>query len=227
MKKEDAAVVLISGGLDSSVLLHDCARHYSRIFALAVSYGQKHERELACARYQAEAVGASFTESDLSAFGQALHGASTLLQAGEKVPDLKDIPEAFRDQPSTYVPNRNMVLLSFAAAFAEAHGASDLYYGAQAQVEYGYWDCTEAFVEKMNAVLSLNRREPITVHAPFMHHTKSQIVQLGLELKVDFSKTWSCYAGGDKPCGICPTCVERNAAFHALGLVDPLLDDRP
>lgn len=223
MEKKDAALVLVSGGLDSTVLLHYCSRHYKKLYALAVSYGQRHERELTCARYQAEQVGASFTEADLNVFGQLLQGGSTLLQAGAEVPELSTIPEELRDQPSTYVPNRNMVLLSFAAAFAEARQVQDIYYGAQAQVEYGYWDCTENFVEKMNAVLALNRREPVQIHAPFMHDKKEDIVRRGLQLGVDFSQTWSCYTGGKQPCGTCPTCVERNAAFAALNMVDPLI----
>ena len=193
MEKKEAALILVSGGLDSTVLLHSCSRHYEKLYALAVSYGQRHERELACARYQAGEVNADFTEADLKVFGQALQGGSTPLQSGEEVPELNTIPEALRDQPSTYVPNRNMVLLSFSAAFAEARQVQDIYYGAQAQVEYGYWDCTADFVEKMNAVLALNRRDPVHIHAPFMEYRKEEIVRLGLELKVDFAQTWSCY----------------------------------
>ena len=109
-----------------------------------------------------------------------------------------------------------MVLLAAAASYAEAVGAGAVFYGAQAQDEYGYWDCTAAFVTRLNAVLALNHREPIVVHAPFADRAKREVVQIGLELGVDYGHTWTCYRGGDKPCGTCPSCVERERAFSAV-----------
>jgi len=97
-----------------------------------------------------------------------------------------------------------------------------VFYGAQAQDEYGYWDCTSEFVRRINHVLALNRATPVTVHAPFVMLKKAETVKLGIELGVDFSRTWSCYRGGEKPCGVCPTCVERANAFAAAGAPDPL-----
>ncbi|HNZ47929.1 MAG TPA: 7-cyano-7-deazaguanine synthase QueC [Candidatus Hydrogenedentes bacterium] len=227
MKLKQAAVVLVSGGLDSTVLLHAQRPLYENIHALSLSYGQRHMKELDCARYQAKRAGASFTQADLGELGGLLKGGSSLLSGGAEVPALVSIAPEQRDQPSTYVPNRNMMLLSIAAAFAEVKGAQDVFYGAQAQVEYGYWDCTSDFVESMNAVLALNRRNPVRIHAPFMHFTKEEIVKKGLELHVDFARTWSCYRGDVKPCGVCPTCVERNMAFQALHMQDPLLTGAP
>ena len=115
-----------------------------------------------------------------------------------------------------------MMLLSMAAAYAEAAGIADIYYGAQAQDEYGYWDCTPAFLEGLNAVFALNRRTPVKVHAPLVHHSKADNVLMGIDLGVDFGQTWSCYRGGDSACGTCPTCVERLNAFAAAGMEDPL-----
>ncbi|MBM3290748.1 MAG: 7-cyano-7-deazaguanine synthase QueC, partial [Candidatus Hydrogenedentes bacterium] len=98
----------------------------------------------------------------------------------------------------------------------------DIYYGAQALDEYGYWDCTTEFLARVNAVLALNRRDPVTVHAPFIHKKKVESVRLGAELGVNFGYTWSCYRGGETACGACPTCVERLKAFEEADMRDPL-----
>ncbi len=222
---ENGIVVLLSGGLDSSVLLHHLRREAGTktlIHALGIHYGQRHARELDAARYQADAARAQFHEIDLWVLGAMLQPGSTLIAGAAAVPDLDSIPEAARNQPPTYVPNRNMMLLSIAAAFAEAQDTFQVYYGAQAQDEYGYWDCTREFLQRINAVLALNRKEPVQIHAPFVDWSKADIVQRGQALGVDFAHTWSCYRGESKPCGECPTCVERANAFAACGVRDPL-----
>jgi 7-cyano-7-deazaguanine synthase len=219
------AVVLLSGGLDSSVLLHHVARGlgHAPVYALSYDYGQRHSKELDCARFQAEAAGvAEHRIVDISFMGEIVKDASVLVTGGADVPDFSDIPQDFLDQPPTYVPNRNMMLLSVAVAYAESRGVGDVFYGAQALDEYGYWDCTADFVERMNAVLALNRRSPVAIHAPFVTKKKVESVRLGMELGVDLSRTWSCYRGGEKACGTCPTCVERLAAFEAAGVEDPV-----
>lgn len=222
-----SAVVLLSGGLDSSVLLHAVARGHCAgpVHALSFHYGQRHARELECAAQQAASAGcAAHTVVPLAFFGTLVAAGSALVVGGAAVPDLKDLDEAALRQPPTYVPNRNMMLLSIAAAYAEAQGIADVFYGAQAQDEYGYWDCTADFLGAVNAVLRLNRRTPVRIHAPFVRLPKAETVRLGASLGVDFAATWSCYRGGERPCGACPTCVERANAFAANGLADPLLD---
>ncbi|MFO7976285.1 MAG: 7-cyano-7-deazaguanine synthase, partial [Candidatus Hydrogenedentota bacterium] len=154
--------------------------------------------------------------------GGLVKRGTSLVNGGSNVPDLAEVADADRGQPSTYVPNRNMMLLSIAAAYAEAHGAADVFYGAQAQDEYGYWDCTTEFVERLNRVLALNRRTAVIVHAPFVGMSKTESLRLGLELGVDYAHTWSCYRGGGKACGTCPTCIERLRAFREAGLPDPV-----
>jgi len=219
------AVVLLSGGLDSSTLLHAVARDLGAkgVVALTLCYGQKHAREIACAAAQARAAGVSRHRiADVAVLGALVAGASALTDPAVPVPDLAGLSAAQREQPSTYVPHRNLVFLSLAAAFAEAQGMHDVYYGAQRQDAYGYWDCTPAFADRLNAVLALNRREPVRVHAPFAELSKRDIVRLGLDLGVPYAETWSCYRGGDRPCGACPACVERGAAFRSLGVPDPL-----
>ena len=219
------AVVLLSGGVDSSVLLHYVVGgpERRRAHALSFDYGQRHAKELECARWQARAAGAaSHRVIDLAFLSELLQAGTSLVAGGADVPDLADLSAAQLDQPPTYVPNRNMMLLAMAAAFAEANGVYDVFYGAQAQDEYGYWDCTTEFVTRLNHTLALNRARPVAVHAPFADMPKAGTVALGVELGVDFSHTWSCYRGGAQACGTCPTCVERLNAFKAAGVADPI-----
>ena len=220
------AVVLLSGGLDSSTLLHYVVQRLEarEVYALSFIYGQKHQRELKSAAWQATAAGVKAHDVvDMSFFGALTPGGSALTDERIHVPRLADLDASQLTQPPTYVPNRNMMLLSVAAAYAEAHGVSSLFYGAQTQDRYGYWDCTEEFLEKINAVLQLNRRTPVKVVAPFVTMRKADEIRLGLSLGVDYARTWTCYRGGAFPCGDCPSCVERATAFAEVGIPDPLL----
>ena len=219
------AVVLLSGGMDSAVLLSYVVKTlgHGPVHALSFDYGQRHRRELECARWQADALGAAeYRLIELGFVSGLVEGGTTLVSGGGEVPDLSDLSESELDQPPTYVPNRNMMLLSVAVAYAEARGIPDVFYGAQAHGEYGYWDCTQSFIERLNQVLELNRRDRVTVHAPFVDKKKFELVPLGIKLGVDFSRTWSCYRGGETACGTCPTCVERLKAFREAGASDPL-----
>ena len=144
------------------------------------------------------------------------------LQHINAIADKLGISEDQLDQPPTYVPNRNMIMLSLAAAYAESRNCNKLYYGAQAHDEYGYWDCTSQFVEKINDVLNLNRKEPVQIIAPFTSSSKTDELKMGLEMGINYAKTWSCYRGGEKACGVCPTCIERLKAFEDLNIEDPL-----
>jgi 7-cyano-7-deazaguanine synthase len=225
MSSSRPAVVLLSGGLDSSVLLHHVAKelHCPAIHALSFNYGQRHDRELVCAAAQSRIVGTkAHRVMDITFMGTLIQAGSALIQGGAEVPDLDALTMEELTQPPTYVPNRNMMLLSMATAYAEAHGITDIYYGAQAQDEYGYWDCTRGFLERINAVLALNRKTPVTVHAPFVGYSKEDTVRIGIMLGVDFGQTWSCYRGGEEACGTCPTCVERLNAFAANHREDPI-----
>jgi len=223
----DKAVLLLSGGIDSTTLLRYLVERMavSQVHALTFCYGQKHSRETAMARWQAGATGvAEHKHIDMSFFGELASSGSALTDPSVPVPDLRDLGENERRQPATYVPNRNMVLLSIAGGYAESVGIGDVFYGAQAQDEYGYWDCAPEFVERINAVFGLNRRRPVTVHAPFAGMGKAEVVKIGLALGVDYSHTWTCYRGETEPCEGCPSCVERAAAFSKVGAKDPLLN---
>jgi 7-cyano-7-deazaguanine synthase len=220
--------VLLSGGIDSVTLLHYIAGRLRvpTVYTLSLAYGQKHSRELEMARWQARAVGvAGHSAIDISFFAPLIAGASALTDTGREVPDLAQLDGEARRQPPTYVPHRNLLFLALAAARAEAVGAGDVFYGAQLHDEVGYWDCTAEFVDRLNSLLNLNRRRPVSVHAPFSGRTKSEVVKIGLALGVDYSHTWTCYRGEDRPCGSCPSCVERSAAFRARGAPDPLEEE--
>lgn len=221
-----AAVCLLSGGVDSTTLLHGLrAAGVREIHALSFHYGQRHARELEMARYQAQRAGVAHHHVvDIAFLGEATSGRTALAAGGPPVPDLQDLTDAQRRQPPTYVPHRNLLFLSIAAATAEGAGVTDVCYGAQAQDEYGYWDCTRAFVDRLNATLALNRDRPVRIHAPFVGLAKVDVVKIGLALGVDYAHTWTCYRGGETPCRTCPSCVERAAAFRTAGSADPLIE---
>jgi len=219
--------ILLSGGLDSTVLLHYLIKKQkiNNLSALSFSYGQRHTKELECAQWHTDNCGNVKEHKiiSLDGLGTLLSGSSTLLEGGGEVPDLDELSEEQLKHPPTYVPNRNMIMLSIAAAFAESRASTALYYAAQAHDRYSYWDCSADFVNSINKTLALNKSCPVKVEAPFVNMKKYEVVSLGAELDVDFSRTWSCYRGGTRPCGTCPTCKERQAAFQQAQIEDPLL----
>lgn len=223
----ERCVILLSGGMDSVTLLHYVINSLKvkEVYALSFNYGQKHSRELEEAAWNCRKFPQvkEHRKMNLEFMRGILEGSSSLVGDKIEVPDLENISEADLDQPVTYVPNRNMMLLSLAASYAESRGCRQIFYGAQAQDEYGYWDCTKEFLDKINSVFALNRRESVTVNAPFVSRSKADVVKTGLENGVDFAHTWTCYKGGVRVCGTCPSCVERSLAFEKAGEVDPLL----
>jgi len=220
------AVVLLSGGMDSVTLLHHTrqANPAGALYALSFGYGQKHARELEMAAWQAERIGVrEHRVADAGLLGALTRGGSALTDPAIAVPALSDLRPEQHAQPPTYVPNRNMILLALAAAWAESLGVGRVLYGAQQQDRYGYWDCTVDFIARINDLLKLNRGRAVVVEAPFVAMSKADILRLGLALGVDYAHTWSCYRGLARPCGSCPTCIERARAFEQIGGTDPLL----
>ena len=215
------SVAIVSGGMDSVTLLHYLIKIKKRDPAvITFSYGQKHDKEIAYAKTQATLLGCQeHLILDLSPF-QPLFASSALIQNDMVIPDIRDVMGD--PQPVTYVPNRNMIFLALAAAYAETHQVSDLFYGAQRHDIYGYWDTTPQFLEHLNQLYRLNRKTPIQIKAPFIKYSKTDILQQGLELEVDYGQTWSCYEGKEVACGRCPTCAERLKAFDDVGVRDPL-----
>jgi 7-cyano-7-deazaguanine synthase len=214
-------VAIVSGGMDSVTLLHHLVKTEKLTPAvISFVYGQKHAKEIDYARENVALLGLEqFRVVDLSPF-RAIFGGSALVSEAVAIPDI----EAVRGdpQPATYVPNRNMLFLAFAAAYAESLGVSRVFYGAQKMDYYGYWDCTPEFLEGLNQVYALNRKTPVQIEAPFVNYSKADVLRTGLAIGVDYAKTWSCYAGQEKACGRCPTCAERLKAFAEVGMVDPV-----
>jgi 7-cyano-7-deazaguanine synthase len=216
-------VLALSGGLDSTTLLHYAHKEmgFDKIHALSFQYGQKHLKELECAEYQAGLFKDSFTAGDEPWLHfAAMLGSSSLVAPDEAVPTLKQV--LGDPQPSTYVPFRNLIILSICLSVAEAIGAEAVLCGVQRHDAYGYWDTTPAFIERVQIVVNMQRKHLIKVLAPFAEWSKRDEIWWGLQNDVDYSHTWSCYRGGEVACGVCPTCVERLTAFEQCGVVDPL-----
>lgn len=215
------SVAIVSGGMDSVTLLHHLVKVEERKPAvLTFIYGQKHEKEVSFARAHAVLLGCNeHLVLDLAPL-RSLFSASALTSEDVEIPDIDAVQGD--PQPSTYVPNRNMIFLALAAAFAESNDVTDIYYGAQRHDMYGYWDTTPDFLERVNQVFGLNRKAPVCIKAPFVTYSKTDILQAGLELEVDYRQTWSCYEGQERACGRCPTCAERLKAFAEVGIPDPI-----
>lgn len=215
-------VMSLSGGLDSTTLLHYAVKSldYEVTVALFFDYGQRHIREFTCAQQQASAMAKEFRMIRLPELESIASDMSALVNPSLKLPTIE---EAMGDpQPLSYVPNRNMIFLAYSVAVAESVHASVVLYGAQKHDTYGYWDTTPQFVDRLSQVYRLNRKYPISLEAPFINHSKYDELLLGLSLGVDYSKTWSCYRGLDVCCGRCATCAERLHAFQLVGVPDPL-----
>ena len=223
----EKVVVVVSGGLDSTTLLYDiCLKSGDRknVLALSFAYGQKHVKELECVRWHTIRLQCMQRVIDLSSIFDSIK-MSALVNPKLEVPEIHDV--LGHPQPVTYVPNRNMIFLSVAAAVAEDFGAESIFCGIQRHDIYSYWDTTVDFQDRMNAVFSLNRMTQIRIEAPFVNKSKEQILEVGYKYGIDYSKTWSCYNGKDSACGTCPTCAERRKAFKDFGRVDPLVYNIP
>jgi len=218
------AVVLLSGGMDSTVLLHFVARSLRRapIHALSFNYGQRHTRELECGAWQARRVKtADHRTVDVSFLGELVREGTALVSGGADVPDLKDLGEDQLAQPPTYVPNRNMIMLSVAIAWAISSQADSVAYAAHSGDHAIYPDCRPEFAEAMDQAARLCDWRPITLLRPFIDMDKGDIARRGSELGVPFELTWTCYQGGAQHCGRCGACNERKEAFAKHGVPDP------
>jgi 7-cyano-7-deazaguanine synthase len=210
-------VVLLSGGMDSTTLLAwTLAEGYS-VRALSVAYGQRHAVELHAAREVARTYRVPWTTVACDSFAAIAQGSALTSDAVE-------VPDGHYSAPVmrlTVVPNRNMFLLSLAAAHALHHGAQALAYAAHAGDHAIYPDCRPAFVGAMRQALAVCDDPGLTLLTPFLHATKADIVRCGAALGVPYALTWSCYKGGERHCGTCGTCYERREAFTLAGVVDP------
>ncbi len=226
-------LVLSSGGVDSTTALALAVKKYGRenVVALSVSYGQKHDKEIRAAVKTAEYYGVEQLFLDLAAIFQ-YSNSSLLSQSDEEIPEAsyeEQIREREGDKPvSTYVPFRNGLFLSSAASMALSKDCGLIYYGAHADdaAGFAYPDCSPAFNEAMNRAIWEGSGHQLKIEAPFIHMNKADVVKLGLELGVPYELTWSCYSGGEVPCGKCGTCIDRARAFAANGIADPALPEQ-
>ena len=214
MKK---AILIYSGGLDSTVLLHKLIKDGLAGGAIAFNYGQKHLKEIDIARKNCEKLKVDFQVADISSLSP-IFGASALTNANTHIPQ-----GAYEEgnMRATVVPNRNMIFLSIAAAYAITKKCAHLAYAAHSGDHALYPDCREEFALAADKALRLCDYAEISLLRPFVDMSKADIVKLGADLGVDFSSTWSCYKGGDIHCGLCGTCVERRQSFKFAGVKDP------
>jgi 7-cyano-7-deazaguanine synthase len=221
------AVVLLSGGLDSTTTLSIAKADGFEVYAISFRYGQRHSVELASAQKVAERIGVKrhiIVDIDLRQFG----GSS--LTSDIEVAKGRSLTEMNADIPMTYVPARNTVFLSFAVAWAETLSARDIYVGVNALDYSGYPDCRPEYIQAFEVMANLATRAGVEghglrIHAPLIKLTKGEIISRGLSLGVDYAMTSSCYdpSTDGKPCGGCDSCLLRAKGFAEIGRADPLI----
>lgn len=226
---ERNAVVLLSGGLDSTTTLAVARAQGFKLYALSFRYGQRHAIELQCARDVVVQMGVMrhlIVDVDLRQFG------GSALTADVAVPKNRPLEDMSAGIPVTYVPARNTIFLSFALAWAETLGAADIFIGVNALDYSGYPDCRPEFIDAFERVAQLGTKAGVEggrgpkIHTPLIRLTKSEIIQKGLALGVDYSVTSSCYdpRPSGEPCRGCDSCLLRARGFAEVGAFDPLLE---
>jgi 7-cyano-7-deazaguanine synthase len=213
----EKVVVIYSGGMDSFTVLNRALKDGKEVYALSFDYGQRHVKELECASSVCKSLNIKHKVIDISAINQLL--------AGSSLTDDIDIPEGHyeaENMKSTIVPNRNMILLSLAVAYAVSVGAAQVYYGAHSGDHAIYPDCRPEFVQKMNDVCQIANYESVDIFSPYLTVNKTAILTDGLSMGLDYSNTWTCYNGREKACGKCGACQERLEAFADNKVIDPI-----
>ena len=226
------ALVLNSGGVDSTTCVGIAVNKYGaeNVITASLYYGQKHDKELKCARDVAKYYHVKHIEEDISNIMKYASQVCTLIKGGGKIQE-KSYEEQIRlnedGRVDTYVPFRNGLLLSIATAYADSLFPAEeveIFYGAHADDAAGsaYADCSPEFAEAMNKAINIGTYGKITVERPLINMNKAEVVKTGLELNVPYELTWSCYEGKEKQCGKCGTCIDRKRAFEANGVEDPV-----
>jgi len=215
------AVVILSGGLDSTTCAAIAAKENDEIICLTFDYGQRHRRELRSAREVAEHYDA---EHLVVTFDARQWGGSALTDEIE-VPKGRGLDDSI---PVTYVPARNTIFLSFALAVAEAKAADRAYIGVNALDYSGYPDCRPEYIEAFQAMAAMAQKRaveghPVRIESPLIQLSKAEIIRRGIDLGAPLDLSWSCYEGGERPCGECDSCVIRARGFEEVGVPDPAL----
>ncbi|MCX8182331.1 MAG: 7-cyano-7-deazaguanine synthase QueC [Candidatus Methanomethyliaceae archaeon] len=207
------AVVIFSGGPDSTTLLYLTIKRGYKAYPITFDYGQIAKREIEAAKKIAEGLGLDIKIIDLSVIKDAYLGATSLVD--ENMPITKEFSKQL------IVPFRNGVMLSFAVAYAQSIGANYIFYGAQGSDEPYYPDCRTSFVRAFQRAARLGTDSKLVIKAPLTKLKKSEVIKLGKELGVPFEMTWSCYRGEEIHCGVCESCVNRKRAFSEASVPDP------
>ncbi|MGA2091642.1 MAG: 7-cyano-7-deazaguanine synthase QueC [Endomicrobiales bacterium] len=207
-RKNLKAVVLLSGGLDSTTVLYDSLSKGYVCHCLIFDYGQRHKKEIQCAVGIAEQLGCPYQIIRIV----LPWDASSLVDHKKSIP-IKGSVSKTGQLPSTYVPGRNTLFISFALSYAETIGAGTIFIGANAIDYSGYPDCRPRYYTALNRVFS-QLGTGVTIKTPLIHLSKSQIIRRGNRLGVPYDRTWSCYQGGKKPCGVCDSCRFREKGFQ-------------
>ena len=208
-------LIALSGGVDSTTVLAHQLDVGEKCECVFFSYGQKHVKE----NFAADDICVHYNVR-IHYVVLSLPPSGALTDPDVKVPDLKDV--VGHPQPPTYVPFRNLLMASYMASYAEAWGHDSIALGVHASDEYSYWDTTLPFILTLQSLFDMNRQNKIRIVTPFLKDVKSGIVGKGLQLKVPYQLTWSCYKGGETPCHECATCREREQAFKINNTEDPL-----
>ena len=221
-KKSNKALVLLSGGLDSTVVLSVCQDKGYDIYAISFDYGQRHKVELEYAKFQAT----FFNCISHEVFKMEFYGGSALTD-DIKVPKNRDSHSMSKDIPVTYVPSRNIVFLSFASGYAECHDIDNIFIGVNAIDYSGYPDCRKNFIDNFEKLINKSTKKGLEgskfkINTPLINLSKKDIIILGYKNGVDFSMTSSCYSPKlKKNCGVCDSCLLRKQGFEEAGLRDP------
>lgn len=216
-RENEIALVILSGGLDSTTLLYDTISKGYKTFAISFNYGQKHKVELQLAKKTCEKLGVIHKIVNLEVLNEL--APSALTRKEWKIPEGH---YADKNMKQTVVPNRNMVLIALATSYAISIGAKKLFYGAHAGDHTIYPDCRKEFVKQLSKAVALCDWSKVDLYAPYLNMDKGDIATRGKILGVDYSLTRTCYTSGKKACGKCGACVERIEAFNKAKMVDPI-----
>lgn len=210
-------VVVLSGGMDSVTMLHKLHSEGNELKAISFNYGQRHSKELEMAKENCKILGIDHKLIDITFLKQVI--SNSALTGDIEVPEGHYEDENMK---LTVVPNRNMILASIAIGYAVNEDYEAIALGVHAGDHAIYPDCREEFIKALNQVAMIANYKGIEVLAPFQHDTKIEILKAGLEIGVDYSKSWTCYKGLDKACGKCGSCQERLEAFAICNATDPV-----
>ena len=226
------ALVLSSGGIDSTTCLGIAIDKYGKenVISASLYYGQKHDKELKCAKEIADYYDVKHIEEDISNIMKYASNVCSLVKGGKDIQHTsyeEQVKANDKGRVDTYVPFRNGLLLSIATAYADSlfpDEEVEIFYGAHADDATGsaYADCSPEFADAMNKAIQLGTYNKVSINRPLINMNKAEVVKKGLELRVPYELTWSCYEGKEKQCGKCGTCIDRKKAFEINGVEDPV-----